>query len=181
MLCEFQAHFVADRAGSVPGTADINLGTGQFTENDLALGGSSLEGSFLDDMSEGSKDPTAVGKVIKPSKIGIRAAVMCPWAACSGTSNGKGYQFELLTLGSDRRIAHWGVRYKEEHEDVVLLPHFAGGGARASPAKIVAPQITDENTAEGEEETWDGPDSSVAERSIAGANVPMESDLLGVR
>lgn len=179
VLCEFQAHFVAGKPGSVPGTADINLGTGNFTDNDLALGGSSLEGSFLDDMSEGSKELAAVGRSIKPGKIGVRAAYLCPWAACSGSSSDKGYQFELLTLGSDRRIVHWGVRFRDEQEDVVLVPHFANG-TRASTAKIAAPQITDENTVEGEEDTFEEPDSSLAERSIAGANVPMESDLLGV-
>jgi len=190
VLCEFQAHFVAEKADhTVPGTADINLeskhNTGLIDTTKLRLGGNSAENSLvLDDASEVTGDGT-VGKLTKRSRLGVQAAFLCPWLACSGTK-GNGYQFELLTLGSDRRVAHWGVRFKEDQQDVILVPHFATL-LPASVAKIGV--AADDHTLDGSQEDLEeneesalvGVAFSVDERSIAGLDTPMESDLLGVR
>lgn len=151
----------------------------------MALGGGgndSLEGGSLlmDDVSESSNNNNAVGKSIRPSKTGIRAAMLCPWAACSG-GPGLGYQFELLTLGSDRRIAHWGVRYKADHTDVLLVPHFANV-TRTSTANLaeVSEELDADGEGNGDDDEAGMEESSLTAKSILGADHPMETDLLGV-
>ncbi len=92
---------------------------------------------------------------------GVLAASNCPWAVlCGGTS----YMLELLTIGSDNRLAHWGVRQKDAHSSVTFVEHSYHDGE--------------------EDEGGGDPAEGEAQRFSAGAvlqlEYPMEVDLLGV-
>ena len=171
VLCEFQAHYVADQPAT-SSFADV-----KDAGSVLGLGGSSVEGSYLDDITEASPEGGAANASMKPRKLGVRAAVLCPWTSCSG-GHGLGYQLELLTVGSDRRIAHWGIRFKANEAEVVLAPHFANA-TRASTAQMTEINNEEEGGAE-DELNVEVDQGSLADRSIEGTDIPMESDLLGV-
>jgi hypothetical protein len=168
VLCEFQAHFVAERGyqdGEThrPRTGTLRLGTAET-------------GDAKDDLSE--PDVTAPKKATAGGAPGLRTALVCPWSSCSGAP-GLGYQFEVLTVGSDRRIAHWGVRFKSGHTDVALEPHYSAI-TRASTAI----DLTDEVS----EDPLNQEDSTVQESVVhmplgerLPSDIPMEADMLGVR
>lgn len=88
LICEFQAHYVPD---SVLNTMRYNAAEVKTTDEELV--GSSHH-----------------NQPIGAPSHGVLTATICPWNASSGPG-GVGYQFEFLTIGCDRRIAHWGIRF----------------------------------------------------------------------
>lgn len=179
ILCDFKAHFVPHNEQDAGRNGDALLSTLEEKSDELLQGGNSstLEGTVIaDDISE--LDANEKGNFRPRSTVGIRTAFVCPWGACSG-GPGLGYQFELVTLGSDHRIAHWGVRFKEGVADVVLMPHFADN--------------TRLNTAVGNEQmNYEADETNNFDDSLQSLSIdrpptafhqsdfPMESDLLGV-
>ena len=168
VLCEFQAHYVADLPER-PTTA----GTDRAASDADGL----VTGSAADDLSE--PDLTTAEKPMKVSTLGVRSALACPWGNCNG-GPGLGYQLEILTVGSDRRIAHWGIRYKPGQCDVVLVPHYSST-TRATTAQGKPQMLTDEDDEPlvymdslHEGSCYSRPDTRDP------SAVPMESDLLGV-
>lgn len=180
VLCDFQAHLVPNQGGTTEPRGAVEEKSGEL----LHGGSSTLESSVVaDDVSEYSAENNAPGggNGTKRSPLGLKAAFVCPWGACSG-GPGLGYQFELLTLGSDHRIAHWGVRFKDGKADVVLVPHFANT-TRVSTAVGNEQMNDDEVLDEGVAEFDDSLASSSLVRPksrISLSDLPMESDLLGV-
>jgi hypothetical protein len=169
VLCEFQAHFVAEngyRSASYIGSMEEEQETRPPTTG--------IGAEDKDDLSE--PDLTAFEKPLKPSLLGVRAAVVCPWSNCSG-GPGLGYQLELLTIGSDRRVAHWGVRYRPGRSDVVLEPHYSGA-TRVSTANSMSMGDDEEEEPTGFEDSLSL--YSARPGTKPRTEAPMEPDLLGV-
>lgn len=169
VLCEFQAHFVAEngyRSASYIGSMEEEQETRPPT--------SGIAADDKDDLSE--PDLTALEKPLKPSLLGVRAAVVCPWSNCSG-GPGLGYQLELLTIGSDRRVAHWGVRYRPGRSDVVLEPHYSAA-TRVSTANVVGMGDDEDDEPTGFEDSMSL--YSARPGTKPRTEAPMEPDLLGV-
>jgi hypothetical protein len=170
VLCEFQAHFVAEngyRSVAYIGSMEEEQMTRPPTSGTAA--------ADKDDLSE--PDLTAYEKPLKPSLLGVRAAVVCPWSNCSG-GPGLGYQLELLTIGSDRRVAHWGVRFRPGQSDVVLEPHYSSA-TRVSTANPTGMGDDEDDEPPGFEDSMSL--YSARPGTKPRVELPMEPDLLGVR
>ena len=183
VLCDFQAHFVPagvlNSDGAVDGDDEVAATAAEekATAKEMALAASStLEGSFADDISENSELlPPTKAKHTKNSTRGVRSAIVCPWANCSGGS-GLGYQLELLTVGCDRRLVHWGVRFKPGQEDVVLMPHYSNT-TRAGTAADIGGEQSEFGSLQ--DDSFQGGGGDGASNAAVDA-LPMESDILGV-
>lgn len=166
VLCEFQAHFVAER-GYRPDTS---------TERTQTPAAVSTEGAG-DDLSE--PDLNTTEKPVKQSPFGLRTAVICPWGNCSG-GPGLGYQMEILTVGSDRRLAHWGVRFKPGQSDVILVPHYSSTTRATTAQTSVGGEDNGEEEPLGFEDSLEEGTTYSRPGTRQPSDVPMEADLLGV-
>ena len=98
LICEFQAHYVPE---AVLNTIRYNAAEAKTTMDEDLVG--------YNNSNNNNNHPTMSAPIGTPSH-GLLTATICPWNASSGPV-GLGYQFEFLTIGCDRRIAHWGIRF----------------------------------------------------------------------
>jgi hypothetical protein len=123
----------------------------------------------------------------KECMLGVRAVFCCPWVTCSG-GPGLGYQLELLTVGSDCRIAHWGVRFKTGQADVTLVPNYPnysrGGGGIGGVGAGGSSVLNLDGTRSEEDLLQQPPLLASAQSSLVfdseNSMLPMDVDLLGV-
>eukprot|EP01034_Spumella_vulgaris_P025337 gene25337-31782_t len=129
-----------------------------------------------DTTNNAQNDAQTVDAVVVPPKLircGVLVATSCPWAVLSGGSGERGgYMLELITIGSDNRLAHWGVRQKDAHGGVHFVEHNY-----TYQSADQAPTSDNYNAHESNHRAVESDDVIVD--SVMQLEYPMEVDLLG--
>lgn len=135
--------------------------------------------------NKGDENIITTNKIPSKSRLnipsqGVLALTLCPWDPSSGTTRGVGlgYQLELFSIGTDRRIAHWGIRYKEGQNQINLISH------KVYPPFIIAKKLDDgdingNNSLEGGSLESSLPSIETIPFPFDMGPIPMEADLLG--
>ena len=122
-ICDYRPHFVG-------GPVDPALLGDPLIDPDGD--GGAYAGGQLRPRSRGVETQAEVGtSALRPRKLkptGVLLAATCPWRVVGGgqsvSAGTGGYALEILTVGSDERVVHWGLRYKPGREKVKLQEHF---------------------------------------------------------
>lgn len=129
----------------------------------------------------------------RSKRMGIIAAAACPWSLVSGGGE-HGYRCELLTVGADERLSHWGVRYKVGRTAMKLKHHYISEFHRRlvhdhevaqiklregrRPKSVAVEATAEDGSSVADTETLITIESAQSSHS---GDYPMEVDLLGVR